>query len=460
MSVDSLLFISCFLPVILLLHWLIPGEKARNCILLAAGLLFCAFGSLTGLLLLLAVAGINCLLGRLILAGKKPKLFCTLAVVLDLGILVCFKYLNFLLSEVLGLPVGELGIAAPLGISFYIFKAVSYMVDTYRDRKSGTKRFGELLLYLSFFPQFIAGPIGRFGQFRSQLAERHRAPEGIAKGLRRFLVGLGKKVILAGALGTVADGVFGGSPELLDWHLAWVGAVAYMLQLYFDFSGYSDMAIGLGKAFGFETPENFDYPYSAYSITDFWRRWHLSLSTWFRDYLYIPLGGNRKGTARTALNKLTVFLFCGIWHGANWTFVLWGLWQGLFSALESARVIRPRKNLLSGIYAMLVVCLGFVMFRAGTVAEGLQMIAAMFGFGARHATWSRELLESLLTGEAVFVLTVSAVFAQPVLPRLKNTAVGRKVLEPASWGLCLVLFVLCLAKLASGGFAPFIYARF
>ena len=460
MSIDSLLFISCFLPVILLLHWLIPGEKVKNCILLVAGLVFCAFGSLTGLLLLLAVAAVNYLLGRWILAGKKPKVFCVLAVILDLGVLVFFKYLDFLLCQVLRLPVQDLGVVAPLGISFYIFKCISYVVDTYRNKEEGTSNFGELLLYVSFFPQFVAGPISRFGHFRSQLTGRSRDPEQIALGIRRFLVGLGKKVILAGALGTVADGVFAAEAGQLDWHLAWVGAVGYMLQLYFDFSGYSDMAIGLGKAFGFDTVENFNYPYSACSITDFWRRWHLSLSTWFKDYLYIPLGGNRKGAARTALNKILVFLFCGIWHGANWTFVLWGLWHGLFSALESARVIRPGKNFLSRVYALLVVCLGFVMFRAGTVAEGAQMIGTMFGAGVRHSAFSRDLMEILLTGEAVFTLAISALFAQPLIPRMKGTVLGKKVLEPASWGLCLILFVLCLAKLASGGFTPFIYAQF
>ena len=267
MSIDSLLFISCFLPVALLLHWLVPGEKAKNCILLVAGLVFCAFGSLTGLVLLLTVAAVNYQLARWILAGNGPKLFCTLAVVLDLGFLVFFKYLDFLLSQVLRLPVQDLGIVAPLGISFYIFKCISYVVDTYRDKNAGTNGFGELLLYVSFFPQFIAGPITRFGHFRSQLTGRSRDPEQIAQGIRRFLVGLGKKVILAGTLGTVADGVFAAEAGLLDWHLGWIGAVAYMLQLYFDFSGYSDMAIGLGKAFGFSTLENFNYPYNAYSIT-------------------------------------------------------------------------------------------------------------------------------------------------------------------------------------------------
>ena len=455
MSIDGVLFISCFLPLLLAIHWLIPGEKARNYILLAAGLIFCAFGSLSGLVLLMAMTGLNYLLGRAVMADRKPKLCCALAVVADLGILIFFKYLDFLLSQVLGLPQMQLGLAAPLGISFYTFKCIAYIVDTYRNREQGTKSFSWLLLYTSFFPQLTAGPISRFGQFRGCLTGRQWVPEKVACGLRRFVLGLGKKLLLAGTLAKITDGVFGLMPEQLNWLSAWLGAVSYMLQLYFDFSGYSDMAIGLGAAFGFETPENFRYPYSAWSVGDFWRRWHISLSSWFKDYLYIPLGGNRHGKARAALNKALVFLFCGIWHGADWTFLVWGLWHGLFSALESAGTIRPKKGLLSRIYTLLVVCLGFVIFRAASLSEGFFLIRAMFtGFGGSG------LPEGLLTGESILAFAVAGIFAQPVTEQLKNTAFGRRVLEPASWGLVLILFVLCLSKLASGGFVPFIYAQF
>ena len=459
MNVDGVLFISCFLPVVFLLHWLIPAEKVRNYILLAAGLVFCAFGSLGGVVLLTAVAAVNYLAGRLILAGKSPGLLCAAAVTLDLAVLVFFKYLDFLVTGFLGLPSGKLGIAAPLGISFYIFKCISYVVDTRRDREQGTENFGHFLLYISFFPQFTAGPISRFSQFRSQLTARERDPERIARGIRRFVTGLGKKLLIAGILAKVADGVFYAESGILDIRLAWLGAVCYMLQIYFDFSGYSDMAIGLGNAFGFDTPENFLYPYAAVSITDFWRRWHISLSSWFKDYLYIPLGGNRKGKLRAGLNKAVVFLFCGIWHGANWTFLVWGLWHGLFSALESGKVIRPGKNLPARLYTLLVVCLGFVMFRAGSLGQGVEMIRVMFT-GFRLTEAGTELLRSLMTGETVFALILGAVLAQPVLPGLKRSSLGQRILEPASWGLCLVLFALCLAKLASGGFMPFIYAQF
>ena len=267
MNVDSLLFISCFLPLVLLLHSLIPRQKIRNCILLAAGLIFCAFGSISGLLLLLAAALGNYLLSLGILAGKRPKLFCAAAVTMNLALLVFYKYLDFLLADVLRLPHLALGLAAPLGISFYTFKCISYIVDTCRDPGKGTRRFGEFLQYVSFFPQFVAGPISRFSQFRTSLEERTVSFRKVAEGLRRFVVGLGKKLLISVVLGKIADSVFAmaGSVHAL---LAWLGAVTYMLQLYFDFSGYSDMAIGLGGAFGFETLENFRYPYSAYSITE------------------------------------------------------------------------------------------------------------------------------------------------------------------------------------------------
>ena len=297
MSFDSIIFISCFLPLLALLYLLVRGEKARNVLLLAAGLVFYAFGSLTGLMLLLACAAVNYGFGLLLL--RRPdggRAIAGIAVALDLAFLAAFKYLAFALS-VLGLPAPAAGLAAPIGISFFTFKCISYIIDTCRDRSSGTRSFFELLLYVSFFPQIMAGPITRFPDFRGQLAGRTRSARGSAAGLRRFIVGLAKKLLLAGVAAGVADRAFaaGSAP---DARLAWLGAVAYMLQIYFDFSGYSDMAIGLGQLFGFATPENFDYPYIAGSITEFWRRWHISLSSWFRDYFYLPLGGSRTGKGR------------------------------------------------------------------------------------------------------------------------------------------------------------------
>ncbi len=471
MSLDSAFFLLCFLPLAAALYYLIRGRRGGDVLLLILSLLFCAFGSLSGLGLLLAAALVNYIFGLLILrCPKGGKALATAAVILDLAFLGAFKYLSFLLSLVLPLPETGwpgLGIAAPLGISFFTFKCISYIVDTRRDPACGTRSFFRLLLYISFFPQLTAGPITRFPEFCGQLGKRERRWEDLGQGLRRFVIGLGKKLILAAAAAKIADPVFSpGAP--LSLSLGWLGALAYLMQIYFDFSGYSDMAIGLGRIFGFRTPENFLDPYTADSITDFWRRWHISLSLWFRDYLYIPLGGNRKGKVRTALNKFLVFLLCGFWHGAAWTFLLWGAWHGLLSALESLRVLdtgRWKKTRLGAaachVYAVLAVCLGFVMFRAETVSGGWRVLRAMFGAFPGSAASALALRTSLNPVNAL-LLMLCILLCLPwkkLFPKASETlAEGR--LRPLGYGLCLLLLIVCLAQLAAGGFAPFIYARF
>lgn len=450
MNVNGLLFISCFLPIVYLLHTLLPGHKPKNSLLLIAGLVFCAFGSLSGAALLMMIAVVNYICGRQITAGNHAKIFCVSAVVIDLAFLAFFKYLNFIITQLFHLPPVELGIVVPLGISFYIFKCISYIVDTYRDREQGTARFSEFLLYVSFFPQLTAGPISRFSHFKAQLNEREMPACQSAIGLRRFIIGLAKQLLISGTIAKLVNTIFALDGSELNVPLAWVGAIAYMLQIYIDFSGYSDMAIGMGQMFGFTAPENFNYPYIATAITDFWRRWHISLSSWFKDYVYIPLGGNRKGKLRTALNKWTVFLLCGIWHGAAWNFVLWGLWHGLFSALESGKIIPTKNRIFGRIYTLLAVCLGFVMFRAGSVEQGFQMIFAMFG-GVPFAAGG---LKTLLNFEVLAMLLLAVVLSMPLLPKIK------KIPQWLIWCGCIVLFVMCLLRLASSGFTPFIYAQF
>lgn len=460
MSFDTAPFIGCFLPITVLLYHCIPGQRAKNALLTALGLLFYAFGSLQGLVLLLASAAVNYLLGLLLMRFPGHRSICAVAVSLNLAFLIFFQYWTFLLEQVLGLSAGKVSWAAPIGISFFTFKAISYLVDTYRDANCGSKRFGQVLLYLSFFPQVMAGPITRFSEFAVQLTRQRNAD--VAKGLRRFIVGLAKKLIFAGLLAKIADGVFAMEGSLLSLPLAWLGAIAYMLQIYFDFSGYSDMAVGLGRMFGFDTPENFQYPYIADSITDFWRRWHISLSLWFRDYLYIPLGGNRKGKNRTALNKFIVFTLCGLWHGAAWTFLLWGVWHGVFTALESRGWIAPKRwkfAFLRRIYTLLVVCLGFVLFRGATLQQGFEVIAAMFGGGAGSVE-ATVALHSLLTPAAAVVLLLGAVLCCPWPQWIGKRPKLQQIAEPLSYGGCLLLFVLCLLRLAAGGFAPFIYFQF
>ena len=338
------------------------------------------------------------------------------AVALDLAFLCAYKYLDFILLEIFRLPESPISLVAPVGISFFVFKCISYIVDVYRDSSRGTKNFAHFLLYISFFPQVMAGPITRFHDFGAQLENRSFDLDTVAAGLRRFVVGLSKKAILCGALGAVADAVFALDGTVLDARLAWLGAIAYMLQIYFDFSGYSDMAIGIAQLFGFTTIENFNYPYIAASVGDFWRRWHIGLSSWFKDYLYIPLGGNRKGVARAALNKAIVFTLCGLWHGSAWTFLLWGAWHGLFSALESMKIIDPkawRSKALAHVYTLLVVGLGFVMFRAASIPEGFGILGAMFTGWDLHPE-STVALHRILTGEAAAIIFLGILFSMPV----------------------------------------------
>ena len=463
MNTDSVMFLSCFLPLTVLLHRIIPSKKLRDILLLGASLLFYSFGGVAGLAIMLVSAIVNFLFAKWLGRGYGGKILPAVAIAANLALLIAYKYLNFLLQAVLGLREIELSFVAPLGISFFTFKSISCLVDVYR-KKTNVSNFWQFLLYISFFPQVMAGPITCFDDFCRTLEQPDADFDTFARGIRRFVVGLSKKLLLAAALGAATDQVFSVGDGELSAALAWVGAVSYLLQIYFDFSGYSDMAIGLGMAFGLATSENFCYPYIAPTVGDFWRRWHISLSGWYRDYVYIPLGGNRKGAARTAMHKVVVFTLCGIWHGANWTFLIWGLWHGLFATLESLLPVKKWTRCAPGriaghIYTLLVIMLGFVMFRAETVGQGLRIIAEMFT-GTSVTDAASVLLHRIATGEWIFALLTGGVLCLPVVPWCKANAKLSQLVEPVSWITCTVLFVLCLMKLASGGFAPFIYAQF
>jgi len=460
---ENIFFLSCFLPLALAAHWLVPGIRGKNAVLLVFSLLFYSMGSLPGLLLLIGVTLVNYLLGQALKGNRCKKVALIAGLVLNLAFLGFFKYTNFVLTDILRLPPLSNDLAVPLGISFFTFKSISYLMDTYRDGKNTAGSFWDFLLYISFFPQITMGPITRFSEFAPVLAERVLTAEHTAQGLRRFAAGLGKKFLIAGTIATVADGVF--ALEAVDARLAWAGAIAYCLQLYFDFSGYIDMVIGLGICFGIPSRENFNYPYTAVSVGGFWRRWHMSLSAWFKDYLYIPLGGNRKGKFRAGINKCIVFLLCGLWHGAAWTFVIWGLWHGLFSLLESMNVI-PAKKLETGkgriighIYTLLVVCIGFVMFRAGSVMQGLQIIGAMFA-GFRFTAAGTVALHRLLNAQTLLVLAAGVTLSMPVSGKLLAMPRLGKLADKLSYLGALVVLVLCIIKMAAGDFAPSIYAQF
>lgn len=379
-SAISLFF---FVPIVFLLDRRLSNVDAKNTWLLLASLVFYSFGQVYYLPLLLLSVALNYVCGRLA-AGKYAKLGVTLAVIGGIGLLAVFKYADFAIRTVnalCGLHLPLTGIALPIGISFFTFQGLSYVIDVYREPQTVSHSFKKVLLYIAFFPQLIAGPIVKYHDIEQEIDSRRTTSQETALGIRRFICGLSKKLLLSNALGQMADTVFALPAGEIGMLAGWTGAICYTLQIYFDFSGYSDMAIGLGHMFGFHFRENFNYPYTATTIKEFWRRWHISLSGWFRDYLYIPLGGNRKGNARTWLNRFLVFFATGLWHGASWTFVLWGLWHGLFSVLEDCGAIPVDKlkgKRIGQLYTLLVVVLGFTLFRADTLAQAGAMYAAMF----------------------------------------------------------------------------------
>lgn len=464
MVFSSLVFLCIFLPVVFLGHLILPGIRAKNAMLLLASLVFYAYGEPVYVLMMIASAFFNYLwaLG-LMRFPKKKKGFLCLAVFMNLALLVVFKYAGFLTESVnalfgAALPVPQ--IRLPIGISFFTFQAMSYVIDVYRGVNPAQKNFGKVLLYISFFPQLIAGPIVKYHDVEKEIDSRSQTAEGVARGIRRFIAGFSKKVLIANVMALAADTLFGANLSSLGAAAAWVGALSYLFQIYFDFSGYSDMAIGLGWMFGFHFKENFRYPYSSASIREFWRRWHISLSSWFQEYLYIPLGGNRKGKVRTVLNKFIVFLCTGIWHGANVTFLFWGIYHGFFLMLEEFLPwLREKggrgKQLLMHVYTLLVVCIGFVFFRADTMAQGMQWVKSMFtGFSVGGASFS--LCMQQLTPLYLVTFGAACLASFPVCEKWKS----RKGYESFSYVCSAVGLVLCMLSLAGGTYNPFIYFRF
>ena len=464
MVFSSMVFLCVFLPAAFCLHLLLPGMRAKNFLLVVASLVFYAYGEPIYVILLVASSAGNYILARL--TGECPKirkLTMTLAVVINLGLLVIFKYSGFLVDTFnsvtgAGIPVPQ--VRMPIGISFFTFQALSYVIDVYRGDASVQKNFGKVLLYISFFPQLIAGPIVKYHDVEAEINNRKQTPEEIGKGIRRFIAGLSKKVLIANTMGLVADNLFGAAATGITGPGAWLGAVSYMLQIYFDFSGYSDMALGLGMMFGFHFHENFDYPYISASIREFWRRWHMSLSGWFKEYLYIPLGGNRRGKFRTVVNKMIVFVCTGIWHCASFNFLFWGIYHGFFLMLEEyipffGKKGGKLKSFFQHVYALLVVCVGFVFFRADTMKQGCFWIREMFtDFGWKASAMSLTLQQ--LTPVYLVTLAAALVAAVPVNSMLKKY----KWYEGFTYVLSLAGFALCVLSLAGGTYNPFIYFRF
>ena len=459
-----MVFLCVFLPAAFCLHLLLPGMRAKNFLLVVASLVFYAYGEPIYVILLVASSAGNYILARL--TGECPKirkLTMTLAVVINLGLLVIFKYSGFLVDTFnsvtgAGIPVPQ--VRMPIGISIFTFQALSYVIDVYRGDASVQKNFGKVRLYISFFPQLIAGPIVKYHDVEAEINNRKQTSEEIGKGIRRFIAGLSKKVLIANTMGLVADNLFGAAATGITGPGAWLGAVSYMLQIYFDFSGYSDMALGLGMMFGFHFHENFDYPYISASIREFWRRWHMSLSGWFKEYLYIPLGGNRRGKFRTVVNKMIVFVCTGIWHGASFNFLFWGIYHGFFLMLEEyipfiGKKGGKLKSFFQHVYALLVVCVGFVFFRADTMKQGCFWIREMFtDFGWKASAMSLTMQQ--LTPVYLVTLAAALVAAVPVNSMLKKY----KWYEGFTYVLSLAGFALCVLSLAGGTYNPFIYFRF
>ena len=484
MVFSSPIFLFLFLPVVLTLVLLVRRVASRNALLLLFSLIFYAWGEPIFIFLALASVVMNYFLGLWVDHSHDPaqrKTAVVLAIVLNVGLLAFFKYVDFAFDNINALlvlshyrPLPMPHVLLPIGISFFTFHALSYVIDVYRRKWKAAKNPADVALYIFFFPQMIAGPILRWSAIAPQLEKRAITPAGFTEGIRRFVGGLAKKMIIANVVAIPARDIFALSTNELTTPVAWFGVLCYTLQIYFDFSGYSDMAVGLGKMFGFEFLENFNFPYISQSITDFWHRWHISLSTWFRDYLYIPLGGNRCSSMRNYFNLVVVFFLCGLWHGATWPFVIWGLYHGMFLLLEKTAfgiLVDKMPRPLRHIYAVLVVMCGWVLFRSDTFSQAITFFNAMLGLD--HAATAAQPIARYVNRQVRWSIVIGILFSTPLWPWIRDrygkmveaapeqlqgpTHIAGLLLEML---LAASLLMISSAWLASGTYNPFIYYRF
>lgn len=477
MVFSSIVFLFCFLPAVLILYYPISNAQWRNILLVIVSLLFYAYGEPVYVLLMLLSIAANYAFGLWIGKAQKKdpdqkkagQMILTAAVIFNIGMLVIFKYtgmLTELLNAIARTSIPIPNIALPVGISFFTFQALSYVIDVYRKDVPAQSSLLHIMLYISFFPQLIAGPIVKYHDIEQEIASRTISWQQTAQGMQRFSIGLAKKILIANTIAYAVDQLYAAGPMEMNAPAAWMFAIGYVFQIYFDFSGYSDMAIGMGLMFGFHFKENFNYPYISTSIQEFWRRWHISLSTWFKEYLYIPLGGNRKGKVRTSVNKLIVFTATGLWHGANLTFLVWGLWHGFFILLEQWVDLKKIPAFLRWIGTMLVVILGFVVFRADTLGAGFQIIGRMFAGGWQNSG----LLGPLMTPVCICAFVSAAIFSLPWskwmqawLPNHGQAESGsllQSVMQSGQYAISLLLLCASILMLSAGGYNPFIYFRF
>jgi len=474
MVFSSPTFLCLFLPLTLAFYFLLP-KSMNNALLVAASLVFYAWGDpVAALALIIPSVVLNFFLGRMIGAaqGARRRMLISAAIVFNLAVLIAFKYTRFLVGNLndlllaVGVPaLREPNIPLPLGISFFTFHILSYLIDIHRGVLPPQKSLPAFALYIVNFPQLIAGPIIRYRQIADQLPARTVTAGDFEYGVLRFVTGLAKKLLIADPIGQIADLIFGIPASELSTGAAWLGVICYALQIYFDFSGYSDMAIGIARMFGFRFPENFNYPYSAASIQDFWRRWHMTLSAWFRDYVYIPLGGNRFGPWKTVRNLWLVFFLTGAWHGASWNFIIWGLWHGLFLSLErlptvAAMLERTPRVVRTG-YVLLVVLIGWVFFRAPTLDTALPYLGRMFGLAAEGAAPLRAF--DLVTPHTLVVIAFAFALSLPLWPALKAWMTedrAARSMRIASSAYVALALMLSLAAMAGQENSPFLYFRF
>lgn len=475
MVFSSAIFLFGFLPAVIISYYvlrLLFQKRPGNALLLFFSYIFYLYGAAGFLLILLLSTIADYLLGLMIDRDVQRKhLWLSLSVLLNIGLLAYFKYANFFVAELNTVlislrfsPVEWNQVLLPIGISFFTFQKLSYVIDVYRGKSRALENVIDFALYVANFARLIAGPIVRFSYLSGQLKGRKESWDLFFMGIMRFCWGLAKKVIIANSCGQIADIIFGVDLQLLDTKSAWLGSIAYTLQIYFDFSAYSDMAIGLGLMFGFKFPENFSRPYSATSITDFWRRWHITLSRWFRDYLYIPLGGNRRGTARTCANMAAVSFLCGLWHGANWTFLFWGIYHGVFLILERITGIRdlpPEKyRAVRRATTLFIVIVGWVLFRSEDISHALGFLGVMFT--PIDLPLSYELSLALNYRNVFFMMAALTVFFMPAESSWIKILISKK--DPISLlaGALMILLLLpyCAALIVGGSSSPFIYYRF
>ena len=461
MLFSSLTFLLAFLPLVLVLYYVNNNRVYRNIILLISSLIFYSWGEPRTIIIMIITIIVNYVMAIMIEENEKyRKLLFIVTCIFNIGILFFFKYFNFFVNDVLMLKNVTLNIILPIGISFYTFQILSYVIDVYKKEVVAQRSIINLGAYVTMFPQLIAGPIVRYQTIAKELTERKEHVDDIAEGLRRFIIGLGKKIIIANQMAIIADKVYLSIPlHDLNTMFAWIGTIAFALQIYYDFSGYSDMAIGLGKMFGFHFVENFNYPYIATSITDFWRRWHISLSSWFRDYVYIPLGGSRCSKARWMLNIMIVWSLTGLWHGASYNFILWGLYYGVLLMMEKL-FFKKYLDKLKGvnyIITMLIVLVGWVFFNSSSVDQIIYMIRNLFGF---NGSFSLILLNNqgilyLLPYMLIAIIGMGPWINQLFI-KIRNNTIGFTIYDI----YLVVILVVCLIFLINNSYNPFIYFRF